>query len=162
MPSDQPSIIRLPGRRAARAALLVIWAALAASATAGFCAPARAEEVGYKLTEPYSVEVSDVTARVGERAVMRITLHLRDGFRVLEAYTNRVSRFSSLDGGVAFADKIVNGTADNNTLVFAVPVTPTAPGRHPINGVFRVGYIEGGDQMVMVSVPLVAAVIGQE
>ena len=112
-------------------------------------------------TFPYIVDVSDVTAHVGEHAVMHITLRLQPGYRLLEDYTNRVSRFSSLDGNVAFDHPVVRGTAENQTLVFAVGVTPTAPGRHPINGVFRVGYIQDPDGMSMVSVPLIANVIGQ-
>jgi hypothetical protein len=112
--------------------------------------------------EPYIVDVQDVTARVGEHAVMHITLRLPQGYRVLEHYTNRVSRFSSLDGGVTFDDKVVPGRFEDGVLTFAVGVTPTTPGRHPINGVFRVGYIQGPDSMSMISVPLIANVIGAD
>ncbi len=109
----------------------------------------------------YSVEVSDTSAKVGEHATMTVTLRPRDGYRILAHYTNRLSRFSSLDDSVAFDDKVVPGTMQGNTLVFSVGVTPTKPGRHPINGVFRVGYIEG-DGMSMVSVPLITNVIGSQ
>lgn len=109
---------------------------------------------------PFIVEVQDVTAHVGEHAVMHVTLRLQPGFRLLESYTNRVSRFSSWNGGVTFDRPVVRGVVHDDTLVFAVGVTPTAAGRHPINGVFRVGYIEDPDRMSMVSVPLMANVIG--
>ena len=112
--------------------------------------------------EPYIVDVQDVTAPVGTHAVMHITLRLPQGYRVLEHYTNRVSRFSSLDGGVRFDDREVPGRFQDGVLTFAVGVTPTAPGRHPINGVFRVGYIQGPDSMSMISVPLIANVIGAD
>jgi hypothetical protein len=56
----------------------------------------------------------------------------------------------------------VEPTVDGDTLSFTVVVTPTAPGRHPINGVFRVGYIDGPSTMNMVSVPLIAAVVGTQ
>jgi hypothetical protein len=110
----------------------------------------------------YTVEVSDVTAPVGQKAVMHITLRPCGGCRILEAYANRLSRFSSLDGKVDFDRPAVEPTVDGGTLSFTVVVTPTAPGRHPINGVFRVGYIDGPSTMNMVSVPLIAAVVGTQ
>jgi hypothetical protein len=110
----------------------------------------------------YSVQVSDVTAKVGQRTVMLATVRFRDGYRILEHYNNRLSRFSSFDDGVAFANDMVAGAVQNGTLVFVVSVTPTKPGKHPINGVFRVGYIEDSDHMSMVSVPLIANVTGTE
>ena len=53
-------------------------------------------------------------------------------------------------------------TLDEDALVFEVPLRATKPGKHPINGVFRVGYIHGTDEMSMVSVPLIANVTGTE
>ena len=143
-----------------RTGLALTWLGTAAL-MAAFPAPAT---VAANAQQPgaYSVEVSDVFAKVGEHAVMHVTLRLRDGYRVLEDYTNRVSRFSSLDGGVAFDDTTVPGAVQNNTLVFAVGVTPTKPGKHPINGVFRVGYIENSENMSEVSVPLIANVTGTQ
>jgi hypothetical protein len=113
-------------------------------------------------TVPYSIEVDDVTAHVGEKAVMHIMLRPHSGCRVLEAYNNRLSRFSSLDGKVDFDRPVVEPTVERDKLVFTVVVTPTASGPHPINGVFRVGYIEDPSTMEMVSLPLIATVIGTE
>jgi hypothetical protein len=113
-------------------------------------------------SEAYSVEVSDVTAKVGDHAVMLATLRLRDGYRILEAYNNRVGQLSSFDDGVAFEHKVVPAKVENGTLVFAVGLQATKPGRHAINGVFRVGYIEGTDSMSMVSIRLIANVIGTD
>lgn len=135
--------------------------ALSAALLAGLAlAPAAPASAGQ--TYAYTVEVSDVTAHVGQKAVMHITLRPCGGCRILEAYANRLSRFSSLDGKVDFDRPIVEPTVEGDTLVFIVVVTPTAPGRHPINGVFRVGYIDGPSTMNMVSVPLIAAVVGTE
>jgi hypothetical protein len=143
-----------------RTGLALTWLTTAAL-TAAFPAPTA---VATSALQPgaYSVEVSDVSAKVGEHVVMHVTLRLHDGYRVLEAYTNRVSRFSSLDDSVAFDDKTVSGAVQDNTLVFAVGVTPTKLGRHPINGVFRVGYIEDSENMAEVSVPLIANVTGTQ
>ncbi|HEX5328290.1 MAG TPA: hypothetical protein VFW75_16600 [Acetobacteraceae bacterium] len=133
----------------------------AATLGAALCLPVAVTALAEPL-HAYTVEVSDVSAKVGEHAVMRVTLRPHEGYRVLEHYTNRVSRFSSLDDGVAFDDKTVSGNVQNNTLVFVVGVTSTKPGKHPINGVFRVGYIENASSMWMISVPLIANVIGTQ
>jgi hypothetical protein len=110
----------------------------------------------------YIVDVGDVIATVGTHGVMRATLRLRDGYRILQAYNNRIIELSSLDDGVAFDSKVVRGTVEDGALVFAVGVRPTKPGRHPINGVFRVGYIHGEGEMSMVSLKLIANVTGAE
>jgi hypothetical protein len=112
--------------------------------------------------DAYSVEVNDVTAKVGEPAVMLVTLRIRDGYRILKAYNNRVIRLSSYDDGVVFEHKMEPATAEEGALVFTVPLRATKPGKHAINGLFRVGYIHGTDEMAMVSVPLIANVTGAE
>lgn len=110
----------------------------------------------------YDVQVSDVTAKVGDPAVMHATLKVRDGYRILKHYNNRVIELSSFDDGVAFERRMVPATLDEDTLVFEVPLRATKPGKHPINGVFRVGYIHGTDDLYMVSMRLIANVTGTE
>jgi hypothetical protein len=112
---------------------------------------------------PFVVELSDVSAKVGQHAKLIATLKLRgDGLRLLEGYDNRVSRFSSLDDGVAFGTKVVPAEVRQGAFVFTIDVVPTKPGKHPINGVFRVGYTENGETMWTISIPLVASVTGAE
>ena len=110
----------------------------------------------------YIVEVSDVTAKVGEPAVMLVTLRIRDGYRILKAYNNRVIALSSFDDGVVFERKMVPAALEEGALVFEVGLRATKPGKHPINGLFRVGYIHEPDELAMVSVPLIANVTGTE
>jgi hypothetical protein len=110
----------------------------------------------------YIVEVSDVTAKVGNDTVMLATLKIRDGYRILTAYNNHVSQLSSWDDGVAFDHKVVPATVKEGALAFAVGLRAIKPGKHPINGVFRVGYIHSTDEMAMVSLPLIATVTGTE
>jgi hypothetical protein len=110
----------------------------------------------------YVVEVSDVTAKVGEPAVMRATLKARDGYRILKHYNNRVIELSSFDDGVVFEQRMVPATLDEDALVFDVPLHATKAGKHPINGIIRVGYIHGTDEMAMVSLRLIANVTGTE
>ena len=110
----------------------------------------------------YVVEVSDVTAKVGEPAVMRAILKARDGYRILKHYNNRVIELSSFDDGVAFESKVAPAAPNEDALVFEIPLRATKVGKHPINGVFRVGYIHGSDEMAMVSLRLIANVTGTE
>jgi hypothetical protein len=109
---------------------------------------------------PYTLEVQDASAKVGEPGVLKATLRFNEGYRLLAHYNNRLSRLSSFDEGVSFDQEVVKPSTDGEALVFNVAVTPTKPGSHPINGVFRIGYVEGGDTMRMVSVPLMAKVVG--
>ena len=113
-------------------------------------------------TSAYAVEVNDVSAKVGEPTVLHATLRVRDGYRVLESYNNRVMELSSFDDGVAFDRRVVRATLRDGELDFAIGVRPTTAGSHPINGYFRVGYIHGADEFAMVSLRLVAKVNGTE
>jgi len=143
--------------RLIRLSSLSLVAALAtAPASLGF-EPARADE-----SPAYAVEVSDLSAKVGEPAVLHATLRVRDGYRVLKGYNNRVIELSSFDDGVEFDRRVVRGTVQQGTLDFAIGVRATKPGRHPINGYFRVGYIHDPDELAMVSLPLIANVNGTE
>lgn len=119
--------------------------------------PGRSEE-----SLAYAIEVNDVTAKVGERAVMQAKLRLRDGYRILQSYNNRVIKLSAEDDGVAFEQEMVRASIEEDALVFAVPLRATKPGKHPINGLFRVGYIHGSDEMAMVSLRLIASVTGTQ
>ena len=127
-------------------------------------AAAAVERAAAEEPSAYVVEVSDVTAKVGEPAVMQATLKVRDGYRILTAYNNRVIALSSFDDGVTFERRMVPAALreDNGALEFSVPLRATKPGRHPINGIFRVGYIQGTDEMAMVSLRLIANVTGTE
>ena len=133
--------------------VLMIAAGLAFVTTS----PGRGEE-----SPAYAIEVSDVTAKVGERAVMQAKLRIRDGYRILQSYNNRVIKLSAEDDGVAFEQEMVRASIEEGVLVFAVPLRATKPGRHPVNGVFRVGYIHDSDEMAMVSLRLIASVTGTQ
>ena len=140
----------------------LVFAALAVGATG----PAGADDdFGVGVTSPaYAIEVSDVTAKVGEHAVLRATLKIRDGYKILRHYNNRVISLSSLDDGVAFESKMVSATPEEDSLVFEIPLHATKPGKHPINGVMRVGSFHGTGEieMSMQSLRLIANVTGTE
>lgn len=149
----------IPGRLGAPVGKigLALLPAIAAILAAALPCHATAEE-----SAAYTVEVGDVTASVGGHEVMRATLRVRDGHRILPAYNNRVVALSSLGDAVVFDSEVVRGTVEDGALVFLVGVRPTTPGRHPINGIFRVGYITGDTEMSMVSLKLIANVTGIE
>jgi hypothetical protein len=120
--------------------------------------PGRGEE-----SPAYAIEVNNVTVKVGERTVMQATLRVRDGYRILQSHNNRVTELSAEDDGVAFEQAMVRARIEEGALVFSVPLRATKPGRHPVNGLFRVGYIHyGGDEIAMVSLRLIASVTGTE
>lgn len=145
------------GSKLIRLSVLVLVAALAIVSTFPGIKPVQADE-----SPAYAIEVTDVSAKVGEPAVLHATLRIRDGYRVLQAYNNRVMELSSFDDGVAFDHRVVRGTVQDDGLDFAIGVRATKPGKHPINGYFRVGYIHGTDELSMVSLRLIANVNGIE
>jgi len=63
---------------------------------------------------------------------------------------------------VAFESRVSPAASNEDALVFEIPLGATKPGKHPINGVFRFGYIYGTDDMAMVSLRLIANVTGTE
>ena len=63
---------------------------------------------------------------------------------------------------IAFEQEMVRASIEEGVLVFAVPLRATKPGKHPVNGVFRVGYIHDSDEMAMVSLRLIASVTGTQ
>src|SRR5262245_29716689 len=140
-----------------RFSAFALIAALATSpASLGF-ERARADE-----SPAYVVEVTDVFAKVGEPAVLHATLRIRDGYRVLQGYNNRVIELSSLDDGVAFERHVVRGTIQEGGLDFAIGLRATKPGRHPITGYVRVRYIQGPDAVSMLSLRLISNVNATE
>jgi hypothetical protein len=143
--------------------MLIHFSALAMVATlAIFPASLAVEQERADESPAYVVEVTDVSAKVGEPTVLHATLRIRDGYRVLQGYNNRVIELSSFDDGVAFERRVVRGTVQEGGLDFAIGLRATKPGRHPINGYFRVGYIHEPDELAMVSLPLIANVNGTE
>jgi hypothetical protein len=143
--------------------MLIHFSALAMVATlAIFPASLAVEQERADGSPAYVVEVTDVSAKVGEPTVLHATLRIRDGYRVLQGYNNRVIELSSFDDGVAFERRVVRGTVQEGGLDFAIGLRATKPGRHPINGYFRVGYIHEPDELAMVSLPLIANVNGTE
>jgi hypothetical protein len=114
------------------------------------------------FARPYAINLQNVSGKVGEKTALVARLTLPDGYQVLDTYRNRVVQLSSYDDGVRFDQPVVLGALKNGGLEFVVGVTPTKPGPHSINGVFRVGYYNDGGRMDMVSLPLIATVTGTE
>ena len=133
---------------------------LAAALWAGPAAMTAAR--GADISEVFALEVQDASAKVGEKGAVTARVRVQEGYRLLEAYDNRLTRLSAQDDSVTFEGRVLKPSArPDGDLLFTIPVVPTKPGRHPINGVFRIGYIEA-DTMKMVSVPLMASVTGTE
>jgi hypothetical protein len=56
----------------------------------------------------------------------------------------------------------VRASIEEGVLVFAVSLRATKSGKHLVNGVFRVGFIHGNDELAMVSLRLIASVSGRQ
>ena len=86
--------------------------------------PGRGEEA-----PAYAIEVIDVTAKVAlsETAI-------RDGYRILQSYNNRVIKLSAEDDGVAFEQEMVRAKIEEDALVFAVPLRAPSRASMPSTG----------------------------
>jgi hypothetical protein len=134
-------------------------AALALGALVGFASggPALAD-----ARVPYTLEIENATAKVGEPAVVRAIVIPPEGVKLTSVYRHRIIDLTALDDhGVKFDDEVVIGKVEDGRLVFEVGVTPTEPGPHPINGVMRVSFINGSTSESK-SIPLIATVTGTE
>jgi hypothetical protein len=111
----------------------------------------------------WSLNVENATAKVGEPTAIHATLETVDGNKVSRGYRNRLIELSAFDDAVEFDKPVVVGTVaeDNTSVAFDVGVTPTKPGKHVINGVFRFGFHNAG-RINMISIPLIATVEGTE
>jgi hypothetical protein len=134
--------------------------ALGLSALLGtaLCAPTIADS-----RVPFTLEVENATAKVGEPTAVRATVAPPEGMKLSSVYRHRLIELSAYeDRGVDFEDEVVIGTVqDDGSLVFDVGLTPTEPGEHPINGLMRVQFING-NKSESKSIPLIAKVIGTE
>lgn len=112
---------------------------------------------------PFTLEVENATAKVGQPTAVRARVAPPEGMRLSSAYRHRVIDLSAYqDRGVEFDDKVVIGTVqDDGSLLFEVDLTPTEPGEHPINGLMRVSFING-NKSESKSIPLIATVTGTE
>ena len=107
--------------------------------------------------------IGDPTAKVGEQAQIDIKISPKEGYKITRAYRNRVIELSAAEQGlVEFEPGPVRGSIEpDNTLVFAVNVTPKKPGKHPINGIIRFSFIHDYT-MDTKSIPLMTTVTGVE
>ena len=112
---------------------------------------------------PYTVEIENATAKVGEPTVVRAIVIPPDGIKLTSVYRHRLIDLTVFeDHGVKFDDEVVIGKVEpDGHLVFEVSVTPTEPGPHAINGVMRVSFING-NKSESKSIPLIARVTGTE
>ena len=110
---------------------------------------------------PFTLEVENATAKVGEPTAVRATVAPPEGMKLSSAYRHRLIDLSAYeDRGVEFDDEVVIGAVQNDgSLVFEVGLTPTEPGEHPINGLMRVQFING-NKSESKSIPLIAKVVG--
>jgi hypothetical protein len=133
-----------------------------AAALLGGAALAGGPSLAADQADGWALSVENAVAKVGEPAAIHVTLEAVNGNRVSRSYRNRLIELSAFDDAVEFEKRVVVGTvADDTSVEFDVGVTPTKPGKHVINGVFRFGFHSEG-RISMVSIPLIATVEGTE
>jgi hypothetical protein len=123
--------------------------------------PARAAETRDAVT----ISVEDISAKLGEKATIVARITPRAGFRIADAYRNRITTLSAADDGVEIDGKVVRGAMQDGSLVFKIRVTATKPGPHVINGVIRFGFVStlaSDSQLDIKWEPLVATVTGTQ
>lgn len=121
--------------------------------------------LGAETQEALLVTMENVSGKVGERTVLIARIVPRAGYKIADAYRNRVGTLSAEDQGVAFEQRMVAGAMENEGLVFKIPVTLVSAGAHGINGVARVAFVntlDGDYHLEIKSVPLTATITGVE
>ena len=111
------------------------------------------------------LNVEEVSAKVGEKATLVARVTFKEGYKVADAYRNRVSALTAEDGAVDFENPAVRGVVQDDALVFKIRVTPKQPGSHAINGVLRIAFVnslDGDYHLEIKTVPLVATVTGTQ
>lgn len=107
------------------------------------------------------ISVENAWAKVGEKAVLVATISVRDGLRITDSYRHRIIKLSASDGGVELEREVVPGSIQDDSIVFAVRVTPRSAGTHAVHGVFRFSY-HHGDELDIRSAPFAATVTATE
>ncbi len=141
---------------------LALATLVGALAVAGAAVAGPAEDAA-----PVEVSVSEARGKVGQPTFLTARLTIAEGYEFIEPLPrgNRVIELSSSDQSVEFARRVFRGKLEDNAITFRLEVTPTRPGAHPINGVFRVSYVVHTDSehhLRHVSLPLISTVVGTE
>lgn len=100
--------------------------------------PSVAGDAGY----PVAISIQNASAKVGEKAVIMATITIGDGFKVTGSYGHRLSGLSVADGA-ELERRVVRGSVQDGSIVFAVVVTPKRAGTHRVSGLFRFSYHNG-------------------
>jgi hypothetical protein len=85
---------------------------------------------------PYSLNVSNGSAKVGASTTITVTVKANAGFKCNAEYPHKVKGLSAADG-VDLGAKKVMGSISGKKITFSVPVTPTKAGTHAVTGQVR-------------------------
>jgi hypothetical protein len=91
---------------------------------------------------PVTVEVQNVSVRIGERALIVATITILNGYKVTDSYGHRLSGLSA-DDGIELEQRLVRGAVRHDQIVFLVPVRATRAGTDTVSGMFRFSYHDG-------------------
>jgi hypothetical protein len=109
---------------------------------------------------PVAISIQNASAKVGEKAVIIAKISFADGFKITDSYGHRLSGLSAPDG-VELERRVVRGSVQDGSIVFAVGVTPRRAGTHVVSGLFRFSY-HNGQELDIRSARFEAIVTGTE
>lgn len=119
------------------------------------------DEVRAEQPRAVVVSVQEVAAKLGENAVVMVRVAPAQGYRIADAYRNRITTLSGGDDGVHIDATVVRGAVQDGSLIFKIPVTAIKSGTHTINGVIRYALVSSSDQERRLDIkwePLIATV----
>jgi len=92
----------------------------------------------------FVISVQNAATKVGVKAVIVATISMRTGFAITDSYRHRITNLSAPED-VALEQPVVPGSIRDDSIVFAVKVTPKNAGTRLVHGVFRFSYYAGGE-----------------
>src|SRR5262245_60250808 len=105
----------------------------------------------------FAVTVDNPTVKVGQPAVIVVTITARNGYRITESYRHRIVNLAAIDDGVEVARKIVRGSVEDGRVALRIDVQPKSAGAHIVAGIFRFS-INSGTQLDIKAAPFEATV----
>jgi hypothetical protein len=108
----------------------------------------------------FLVRIDNVSAKVGEKAIVVATITTRGPFKITESYRHRIIRLAASEG-LELGGQLVRGSVQDGRVVFLVGVTPKKAGTHTVTGLFRFS-VHNGQRVDITSAPFEGTVTATE
>jgi hypothetical protein len=108
---------------------------------------------------PYSIEVTNAKAKVGEDAKIVIKITAVEGYKCNKSYPHKARKLKA-DAGAELAADMVKGTLENKQIVIPVSVKATKAGTFKVTGQIKFS-VCNDSQCVIKKAPLNATITGE-